>query len=166
MGQTWANRQKAEGSSKLQLALHMFAINKAASSEVETGASGSVKQASRVNRAYKVSSFMHSFTCSFLLRVANTLMFDSLHSELCPFASLFALFACVRAQNCIAHTQRQLAWFKLEQICRQHVDSTFQFLTQIPLHTHRKHTHSLSVRWPDNAININTNPQTILMLTR
>lgn len=149
----------------------MFAINKAASSEVETGASGSVKQASRVSRAYKVSSFMHSFTCSFLLRVANTLMFDSLHSELCPFASLFALFACVRAQNCIAHThtQIQLAWFKLEQICRQHVDSTFQFLTQIPLHTHRthtSHTHSLSVRWPDNAININTNPQTILMLTR
>lgn len=55
MGQTWANRQKAEGSSKLQLALHMFAINKAASSEVETGACGSVKQASRVEGPIKLA---------------------------------------------------------------------------------------------------------------
>lgn len=48
MGQTWA-----EGSSKLQLALHMLAINKAASSEVETGACGSV--ASRVEGPIKLA---------------------------------------------------------------------------------------------------------------
>lgn len=147
MGQTWANKQRQKAAANCSWrCICMFAINKAASSEVETGACGSVKQASRVSRAYKVSSFMHSFTCSFLLLAANTLMFDSLHSELCPFASLFALFACVRAQNCIAHTHTdiQLAWLKLEQICRQHVDSTFQFLTQILLHTHRTHTLAVS----------------------
>lgn len=144
----------------------MFAINKAASSEVETGACGSVKQASRVSRAYKVSSFMHSFTCSFLLLAANTLMFDSLHSELCPFASLFALFACVRAQNCIAHTHKY-SWhgWSWNKSAGSTWTQLFNFSHKSHF-THIAHTHSLSVRWPDNAININTNPQTILMLTR